>query len=220
VDGGGVSADTGHRALKQPTTQPAAVKLIPGRLTQGTGVESVPMFCKSIAVLGAVFASACYSVNPPVARPLVVISHTVGSVVTVSDRTDVLVSGHVYTWHRKVFGRTIARRSRLSPAALRELDAVLKSADFAATARALASSMATCGTFEEDTTSVTYARPDGTDVGFCTNDDEATAEVLFLLDRLEAPLIRELGQRYTTRAAAHVRQVRAGERGIDGDGSD
>lgn len=173
------------------------------------------MFCKSFAVLGAVFAGACYSVNPPVARPLVAIIHTNGGVISVSDRTDVLVNGHVYTSRREILGRTIARRSKLSPAAIRELDAVLKSADFAATARELASSMANCGALEENTTSVMSARPDGTGLGFCTNDRDATAHVLLLLERLEAPLIRELGERYTTRAATRVRQVPAGERRID-----
>jgi hypothetical protein len=169
------------------------------------------MFAKSFAVLCGVLSSACYSVNPPVARPLVAISHTVGGVVSISDRTDVLVNGHVYTQYREVFGRTIARRFRLSPAGMTELGAVLKSAEFAATARALESSTANCGTMEENTTSVRYALPDGTDVGFCTNDRDATDHVLVLLDRLEQPLIRELGERYTTRAAARIRQARAGE---------
>lgn len=162
---------------------------------------------KSFAVVLAALASACHSVNPPVAPPLVAIIHTNGGVVSVSDRTDVLLNGRVYTRHREVLGRTVARRSRLSPSAVRELDAVLKSADFAATAQALASTMTRCGALEEDTTSVTYVRPDGTDVGFCVNDRDVTADVLFLLERLEAPLIRELGERYTTRAAARVRSA-------------
>lgn len=166
------------------------------------------MHMKKFLLLGALLLCGCFTFAPQPSRALVSISRTNGGVVSISDRTDIHANGRVYTGHRSVWERMWARKSRLSAGAMRELREILDGPEFARVSESLSSRSYQCGAMEEDTVIVQYPPRHGENNGFCVNDRDITPQVLDLIDRIESPLIRELGERYTTRAGAAVRRGR------------
>lgn len=166
------------------------------------------MQIRIVLLCTALLLGGCFTFAPQPSRALVSISRTNGGVVSVADRTEIHANRRVYTGHRSIWERMVARRTKLSAGAMRELREVLDGPEFAKVSQSLSSRDYQCGAREEDTVVVQYPPQPGENVGFCVNDQDITPEILHLIDRIEAPLIRELGERYTTRAGAAVRAGR------------